>query len=346
MQGKERPRVVVIGAGAIGSAVAGWIAPHYSDLSLLARGETAKVIREKGMRMYLKGQRAQAVPIPMKVIESLAEIPASDILVIAVKNYDLDAVAKEMRGQIGNREPIVVGLQNGVENQQILPQYFAKPIYGVVCFNAWRDAPGEVGHEAKGLIILGTPNNVLKAEMREVASVFQPGLDCTITDRLQDAAHCKLVINQVNALMTLVGFQKRPIESFNVLVHMTMSLMWEGVRLLRAAGFKEHPLGNIPSWRTIEFGAKLPAPLTAALYRFSAKELGLNSMSQDVFSGRAYTELESLNGYMLRLAEKVGFPAPINETIYEVAKERLGPGFKPLPEKELWSLIQKKMKKK
>ena len=336
------PTVVVVGAGAIGSALAGWVAPHYSNLFLLARGESASVIRDKGMRLYLKGERAQAASIPLKVIESMGQISPPEIVVISVKSYDLEEAAKSLREQLGIHQPVIVALQNGVENQRILPRYFNRVIYGVVCFNAWRDGPGEVGHDTKGLIVLGTPANDLKNEMHQVAEIFRFGLNCNITDRLQDATHCKLVINQANALLTLVGFQRQPVDSMPLLAHMTMGLMYEGVLLLKAAGFKEHPLGSIPSWRFIETGAKLPTFLIGALYGFSTRKLGLNSMSQDVFRGKAATELEYLNGYMLRLAQKTGVPMPINETVYSFAKERFGSNFEPVSVKELWKIAQKK----
>ena len=86
----DKPSVAIVGAGAIGSTIAGWLYPHYDNLHLLARGQSALAIREKGLKLYLKGERANAVPMPIKVIESLKEIPPPEIVVIAVKNYDLD----------------------------------------------------------------------------------------------------------------------------------------------------------------------------------------------------------------------------------------------------------------
>jgi len=275
-------------------------------------------------------------------IGALSENALPEVIVITVKSYDLDTVSQELRTQLGHREPIIVGLQNGVENQQVLPKYFGKVIYGVICYNAWRDAPGEVGHESRGYVILGTPANDLKDEVQLVRRIFALGLDCVTTERLQDVVHCKLVINLANALMTLVGFQRRPIKSFNLLAHMTLKLFSEGIQLLQAAGFHEHSLGRIPSWRFIKMGATVPSFMTSALYRLSTKGIGLNSMAQDVFGGRTRTELETLNGYMLDLARRIKFPTPINETVYEVAKERLGPNFQPVSEQELWSMIKQK----
>jgi 2-dehydropantoate 2-reductase len=340
---KEESQVVVVGAGAIGSSIAGWIAPQYKNLSLLARGESLEVIKNRGLKSYLKGERSTAAAFSVKTIESLAEIVSPEIIVITVKNYDLDAIARDLRSQLGNREPIVVALQNGVQNQQVLPKYFARVVYGVVCYNAWRDGPGDVGHDSRGYVVLGTPANNLQNEVQTVAKIFELGLDCVTTNRLQDAVHCKLVINLANALMTLGDFQRRPIKSVNHVLRMTMKLWKEGIQLLQAAGFHEHSLGRIPSWRSIKMGATLPTFITSASFRRAAKSWSLNSMAQDVFGGKNSTELETLNGYMLDLARRTAFPTPINETIYKIAKEHFGLGFQPISEEELWEMIKPKL---
>ena len=261
-----------------------------------------------------------------------------------MKNYDLDSTARMLRDQLGSHEPIVVALQNGVENQRVLPRYFTKVIYGVVCFNAWRDGPGRVGHQRRGYIILGTPANDLQLEQREVAAILRLGLDCSLTNRLEDAVHCKLAVNLTNVLTTLVGFPNCPVRSFSEVARMSARVIWEGIQVLQAAGFKEHELGSIPSWNTIRTSARLPAIVIKVFYRFTVREeLGMNSTSQDIFAGKATTELESLNGYMLTLAQKVGVPMPINQTIYEIAKERFGPDFQPMTETELWTAIKNRL---
>jgi 2-dehydropantoate 2-reductase len=340
----DEPRVVVVGAGAIGLSLAGWIAPHCENLSLLARGESLRVIRDLGLVSYETGERDEAERSPLHVIDSLGDVEPPDILVIAVKNYDLESASLELRKQLGDHQPVVVGLQNGVRNQQVLPKHFSDAIYGVVCYNAWRDEPGIVGHEPRGYIVLGTPANDHQKEMLAVRKVFDLGIDCSITDRLQDAAHCKLVVNLANPLMTLVGLGVRRIESPGILAKMTLSLYSEGIGLLQAAGFREHDLGRIPSWRYITIGARLPSFLLTPILKMNTGRLGLNSMAQDVYGGRNKTELEELNGYMLDLARKTGFPTPINNAVYETARERFGQGFQPIPERELWNRIEEERK--
>jgi len=339
-------KLVVVGAGAIGSSVVGWVAPHYESLWLLARGESAAAIRNQGLKFYLKGEETEAVPIKVKVIESLSEIVLPDIIIVAVKNYDLDSTARMLQEQLGSNQPIIVALENGVENQRVLPKYFTKVIYGVVCFNAWRDAPGKVGHQKHGYIILGTPASDLQSEQQEVAAILRPGLNCSLTDRLEDAVHCKLAVNLTNALTTLIGFPNVPNSSISDVARMSTRVIWEGIQVLQASGFKEHKLGNIPSWNTIRISARLPESLIKLLYRFTVQEeLGMNSTAQDVSAGKTTTELESLNGYMLSLSKKAGVSMPINQAIYEIAKERFDPNFKPMTQKQLWTEIQNRLKR-
>ena len=340
---EEKPNVLVVGAGAIGLSITGWIFPQNKNLHLLARGESVAAIRSHGLRLYQIGQEATTAPIPVKVIESIDEIPPPDIIIITVKNYDLDRTAQTLRHQLGNCQPIVASLQNGVENQQILPKYFSRAIYGVVCYNAWRDGVGKVSYVRRGYLIIGTLRSDLRTELQTVEDVFKPGLECSVTNRLQDAVHCKLAINLINALMALVGFRKRSIESEKILVHMTTRLLEEGIKVLQAAGFEEHDLGSLPSWSDIRIAVNVPESPANPLYDFIVNRVGPTSMTQDVFSGKTTTELESLNGYMLELARRVGVPMPINQAIYEIAKERFCSGFRPIEEIDLWEMINNRI---
>jgi 2-dehydropantoate 2-reductase len=340
---EEKTNVLVVGAGAIGLSVAGWIFPHNENLNLLARGESVAEIRNHGVRLCQIGQETTTFQIPVKVIELLDEIPPPDIIVITVKNYDLDRTAQTLRHQLGNCQPIVVSLQNGVENQRILPKYFSRATFGVICYNAWREGVGKATYVKRGSVIIGALRNDLRSDLQRAASVFNPGLECFVTDRLQDAVHCKLAINLINALMALVGFRKRSIESEKILVHMTTRLLEEGINVLQASGFKEHYLGSLPSWSDIRIAVNIPESPVNPLHDFIVNRIGPTSMTQDVFSGKTTTELESLNGYMLELARRVGVLMPINQAIYEIAKERFCSGFRPIEESDLWEMINNRI---
>ena len=337
----KKHNVVVVGAGAIGLSMTGWLFPYIDNLSLLARGRSLVELRNKGIQLFQMGQEPKTCSA--SVIASLDEIEPPDIILLAVKNYDLEDAAKMLRQHLGTREPIVVSLQNGIENQRIVPNYFSRTIFGVICYNAWREGPGVVKFVKPGHLVIGALTDHQGEDLETVARTLSSGFRCEVTDRLQDAVHCKLCINLVNGLMALVGFRKRSIESEKILVHMTTRLLAEGVEVLQAAGFKEHYLGSMPSWRDIESAVDMPESVENPLYDFIVNRVGPTSMTQDVFGGKKNTELDSLNGYMVELARRVGVSTPISQAIYEIAKERLRPGFTPIEEGDLWEMISNRI---
>lgn len=332
----ENPSVLVVGAGAIGLSVAGWMTCG-GNVRLLARGESVTEVRLHGLRLRQVGEESTTVRLP--VVESVGEIPPPDIIIVTVKNYDLEDVACALRRQLGSYQPIVVSLQNGEENQKIMPKYFSKSIFGVVCYNAWREGYGKVAYGKRGHLLVGTPDNSLQPELEIVQRAIGRGLTCDVTDRLQDAVYCKLGINLINGLMALVGFRKRSIESEKILVHMTTRLLFEGVQVLEAVGVKEQSLGSMPSWSDIRAAVNIPESPANPLYNFIINRIGPTSMTQDIFAGKPTTELDSLNGHMLEIARRVGVLMPINQAIYEIAKEKFRPGFEPLQEIDLWEMI-------
>ena len=113
-------KLVFFGAGVIGGSVGGWIASRYEHTYLLDQGEVAEALKTKGVTLYPEDERSNQETVRVKVIDDLAEVPDADVVVLGVKNYSLDPVAKAIRDKVGDG-PVIVAMQNGVENQRILP---------------------------------------------------------------------------------------------------------------------------------------------------------------------------------------------------------------------------------
>ncbi len=212
----ENPSLLVFGAGAIGATVGGWLAVRHAQVHFFARPETARLLREEGLTLYSDNDDAALQTVSVNVVDRLDDLPCPGVIVLAVKNYSLDAAAKALRDAYGDA-PIIVALQNGVDNQRILPAYFSKVIYGVVAYNAWKDSPTVVGYQKRGPLILGTPDNSLQAEQQTVAEFLNRGVKTVLTPRFQDAAHCKLVLNLTNSLTTLVDHNSMPAAALPLL---------------------------------------------------------------------------------------------------------------------------------
>ena len=265
-------------------------------------------------------------------------------MVLAVKNYSLAAVAQQVREELGDR-PVILSMANGIDNQRILPKFFSKIIYCVVAYNARRDAPAVVGYQRKGPLLIGTPDNTLGAELRLAQSILARGCRTEIVDRLQDAVHTKIAINLTNALDALVGRGWRPLSNLAVYQHLLSHTLWEGVRVNRAAGYREYRIPGIPPFALLRAATLLPGWLLRPVFKRRLQGYAMSSMTQDVaLRGARATELESITGYVVHLAAEHGVPVPYNRAIYRLGQERFRPGFEPLSCEEVLGAVEQERK--
>jgi 2-dehydropantoate 2-reductase len=349
-RGRAKPRalkIVMLGAGAIGGSVAAWISERYDNLHVLDLPEVNARLRRDGLTTYLQGHRDEATTVRVRVLDDLDHAADADVLVLCVKNYSLDAIARKVRERLGDRA-LIVGLQNGVANQAILPKYFSRVIYGVISYNAWLDPDGAIGYQKKGPLHLGTRHNELQDELAEVTRLFSSGVETHATDAIGDAAHCKLVINLTNSLTTLVGLNFRPISDEALFQKLLTNQLHEGVQIVKAAGYRESRLGGMPPWALMTAGAKLPRLFTKAMFRRNVKKMVVSSMAQDVLTRHGtQTELETINAYLLGLARRHGVTTPYNDAIYALCtREFARPDFAPLDVTEVWREVSERLQAK
>ena len=311
--------IVIYGAGSIGSTIGGWLTPKYRDVYLIARGEHAKIMDEHGLTL-LETNKKTPEKVAVRLIQDLTEASNAKLVILTVKNYDLEKAARDISSKLDDKSTIVA-LQNGFENQSVLPQYFSRVIYGVVGYSAMITKPGTVEYQSRGPIYLGTIDNKPKYSIEEICETFNLSFQAEITSRLQDTVHCKIVLNLTNALFTLVGLNYSEISSYDKLATMASKIVNEGIDVIEAAGYREYPLKNYPSWRALRLGSRLPSFLRTSVLKKSVRHALLNSMGQDVFTRRRKeTELEFLNRYILDMADSAGLEAPCNRALYNLCK--------------------------
>ena len=339
-------KCVIIGAGAIGGCLGGWLSEVHDEVYLLDQGEVAKNLKEKGnLALYLQGEENNKKTIPIKVIDRLADVKDPDIIAIAVKNYNLEAVAKMVKAEMTG-DPIILGLQNGVMNQELLPKYFKKVIYGVIEFNAWFDEPCVIGYQSKGPFVLGHTEKTLSTDLATLQDYMGKAVETISTDRIRDAAYCKMIINLTNSYTTLVGFKYREISSLPLFKKVLSNSMYEGIKVLQAMGVTEYKAHNMPTWSKIKASATLPDFITMGIFKKNLAKMVLSSMAQDILQRKTgISELDSLLGEFVRLAGHYKIPAPYNNAVYKLCKDAFAkPDFKPLTEEQVWQAVQREIK--
>ncbi|MFW9895746.1 MAG: ketopantoate reductase family protein [Candidatus Thorarchaeota archaeon] len=338
--------VVIYGIGGIGATFGGWLSTNYKNTYLLARGDNAKALKNNGL--ILKNVVSDNVEIiQVNVIEDLTEIPKIDIIVITVKNYDLEGVVKDISDKLGDY-PIIVGLQNGFENQRIFPKYFTKVVYAVVVQSGWREEPGIFGTRGKGYLTLGTPENKSSEITEKVIKILNLGIPTRSTEEFQDAAHSKLIINLSNATFTLISSELQDDDEIFKLWKIFLNVYLEGIEVVKAAGYKEYRLKGLPSWEVMRMGKNLDKMTAISNFRRNLKYSWFNSMAQDMIHRKKdQSELESLTGYLIKLAESLDIEIPYNKTIYKLCKEQFKKvPYQPLPVELVWEKINNELNRK
>ncbi|MCJ8270891.1 MAG: 2-dehydropantoate 2-reductase [Psychrosphaera sp.] len=341
--------ILLVGAGAVGATIAAWLAPKHQQFYVYDRPDTVKAINESGISSYKQHQQDQMVNTAIKTIDNFADFPTPDIILLCVKNYSLDGLSKAIVDAYGGsalKDTIVVGLQNGVKNQQILPKYFNNVVYGIISYNAWLDETTDTGgvkrtvagYQAKGPFIFGTPDNSNQAAVQQVTDAFNQGVEATASQHFQDAALSKMIINLTNSFTTLSGLGYREIDNAPLFQKILSRLTNEGVNIVKAAGFKECKVGDIPSWLLIRASALLPQFLTRKLFAKNVKKMVLSSMAQDIIqNGRTDNELHDINGYLLGLADQFGVDAPYNKAMYQLCQSAFAAEqFSPMRVDDIW----------
>jgi len=346
--------IVIYGAGAIGGSVGAWLAATDANVTFLDRPEIAEEPTKSGLTVYLENHKEDAPALKIPTITDLAQHPTANVVIVAVKNYSLDAVAKDIKAKLGDT-PVIVALQNGVENQKILPKYFSKVLYGTICFNAWKDSNTMIGFNSwmqatesrpvTGQIYFGTvssPDADLQQKIDDIIGTFNKAFAAEISPEFQNTIHTKMVTNLGNCVLTLVGHKFVPISSIGTLGRITSLVLLEGVHALQAAGYTEFPMQGITSWSLLNLSVKMPKFVSGMIFKKKVKKYPLNSMAQDIIVHKTQkSEIDFFNGYFIKLAKERGVPTPYNNAMYEICKvEFAKPDFKPLDVDDLNERIQ------
>ncbi len=334
------PHILIVGSGAVGLSVGGFLKEGGLDVTFFDLPKVAADLQRAGLTLYLHGEKAGPAA-PVKTSSDLTTISAPDLVVLAVKTYSLDKVAALVSDRFGKDVP-VLALQNGIGNQQIMPKHFSRAMYGVVGFNTWIDAPGVVGYQKRGPLVIGTPDGTLADDARSWAATLSKGVETVHTPSFQDAVHSKMVVNLTNSLQALIGHPLTPITNPALFQRILTRFVWEGVTIVKAAGYKESRIGGMPPWALMWAAAHLPAILTKRAFKQNVKKMVMSSMAQDVLQRHSReSELETINGYLLDLADRAGLAVPVSRAVYKLCTKHFGRDpYTPLPLEAVWAEIE------
>ncbi len=291
-------RVLIHGAGAVGGYFGALLARGGHEVVFVARGDNLAALRARGLTIRLADD---TLALPVHVVAGPAEAPPPELILVCVKSYDTPAAAAARRPVV-RPETVVLSLQNGVENEDILARGLGLPplMIALTRIGVAMVAPATIAYSGRGTILFGEPDGAESPRARRTAEAFTAaGVPRELRRDILVGAWEKLAWNAgFNAVTTLTRGTVADVLAVPDTRELVIAAMEETDAVATAAG--------IPVRRT----------RTEAVLRDSVSGLPdfRTSMLQDLLRNRRL-EHDALNGAVVRAGTRAGVPVPVNRTL-------------------------------
>lgn len=329
-------KIAVIGCGAIGGLFLGYLSGKGNEVSGVVKDVQKEALLTRGLRIEgVRGENIVKVNVDTRLKEPV------DLAVLAVKIDDISGVIAENSHCLKNA--VVLTTQNGVRAEYMLENYFPREriITGIVMFGATYYSPDRVVHNFEGDLIIGSVFDIEPERMSETRNVLSGIFNVEQMDNILGAKYLKVFINLNNCIPAVLGISMQ--EAFS-----DMDIAGLAIRLNREAydvvKKKDINLVGLPSYpkERIEGLVSMEVEVAAALFSkimtSLSKEPLYGSILQSIKRNRK-SEIDYINGEIVRLAADNGFDAPLNRRIVEIV-HRIEETKKFLSKDELFSEIK------
>ena len=301
---KEKMRIIIYGAGAIGGAVGGLLALSGTPVILIGRSNNVNAIRGHGLKL-LTPTSTSIVKIPAVTSPREIEFGPADIVFLCVKSQDTEQAVRDLSAIV--KDIPVFCFQNGVRNEEIVSKYYPR-VYGVMVKAGAvfiRDGEVESRGNPPGRFVLGRYPEGTDALLASVAARLRnAGYEVEVTPEIMPHKYGKLLENLANA----VGAITNAAGSENNRI--ALAAQDEGKEILARAGIRWVPAK--------EATRRPPTNLVPPDEPFGRP---LGSTWQSLVRNQGTVETEFLNGEIVRLAAKLNLKAPVNEALVRITQE-------------------------
>jgi 2-dehydropantoate 2-reductase len=310
--------VAIIGAGAIGSTAAAYLAKAGVDVALVGKKNQVDVINQHGLTV--RGIRGEE-HFKIKALSCLDK--HYDLVIFTVKTQDLEDAYNANHEYLD--QGLVLTSQNGVQADNILSSHFdrEKMFSSIVMFGATYTNPGEVLFNFEGDWIIGKPFTSIDPKTHDIAKMLSKGFKTVVSNNIMGMKWLKLFVNFNNCLCAILG---RPMqETFKDmdLCKLSVMLLKEGLNVVQRAQIELVSLPDFPVDRIYGLAA-MPLDQAASIINKSltslSKEPVYGSILQSILRKRT-SEIDFINGEIVRLSRQMRQDVPLNERIVDLVHD-------------------------
>ncbi|WP_298212380.1 ketopantoate reductase family protein [Acidovorax sp.] len=291
-------RIAVMGAGAVGCYFGALLARAGHVVTLIGRPAHVQAIRQRGLRLQTA---VLDVQVPMEASTEASAAAGADVVLFCVKSTDSEDAAQQIRPHLAPGA-LVLTLQNGVDNDERVRAVLdsSTPVAAAVVYVATAmPGPGHVQHHGRGELVIA-PSPRSDEVVRQFAAA---GIATQISDNVHGALWAKLVLNcAYNALSAL---SQQPYGA-----------------LVQAPGVTDVIADTVAECLAVAQadGVVIPGDVEAAVRGIAATMPGqYSSTAQDLARGKP-SEIDHLNGYVVKRGAALGVPTPLNRALQVLVK--------------------------
>ena len=292
-----------MGGGAMGSLFGGLLTLSGEDVWLVdIWKENIDAMRSNGLKVE---DRGKVQVIPVKATTDVASVGKADLILFFVKTYQTEKAVSDVL-VLQKENTVFLTLQNGLGNEETICKKVnrKKVILGVTGQGATLLGPGHIRHGGAGKTYLGELDGKITDRITQIAQVFRKaGIETEVSSHIHNLVWEKLLVNVgINALAALTGLKNGQLLDYPETVRLMEALVSEAVEVTRRKEIQidENPMNRLKV--VIE-----------------ATRENRCSMGQDLDYKRR-TEIDAINGAVVREAERFGISVPYNQMITDLIK--------------------------
>jgi 2-dehydropantoate 2-reductase len=293
-------RIAVMGTGAVGGYFGGILARAGLDVMFIARPATVEAISQRGL--FIDSPNFQE-SVHAAASSDIADVRNAELILFCVKTLATDSAAKEMAPHVSPKA-IVLSMQNGVDNAERIRAAGLNGLPAVVYVAASVPEPGRIKHAERGDLAIGGGSSDAAALARIAATFAKAGVPCKVSENIQADLWNKFVFNcALNAMSAIARTSYGAIGHDSWGCEAMLATARETIAVARAAGIV------LPEKELCE-----------KLVIFSKKMGDVTASTEQDVARRKHTEIDSLNGYVVRKGAELGVPTPINQMLTALLK--------------------------
>ena len=306
-------QIMVVGAGSVGGFFGAHLAKNNPNVSFLLRPRTLEAVKRHGL--MIKSAKGNFTVHPSAASDP-RELAPPDLIILAVKAYDLDEVMAQLEPVLTERT-VMLTLQNGIDTEdRIIARVHRDAVVGGVAFIYSKIvAPGVIEHYKRGGVAIGELMGHKSERVLQIAEIFkQAGISCQLSDDIRKSKWEKMCWNCV----------------FNPLTVLIDDKVAKALDHPEMAGVIRQIVGEVMA---VSAAVKVPlAPdMAEKVVKWTQELRDIHTSMYDDWKAKRPTEIDYLNGYIVRTGRELGIPTPVNEALTAMVKaiterEPAGPG--------------------